>query len=270
MGSVLFLASWAVLMGPVVYAQHLVSGPRLPFTAVYFGSIALTVYFAVGVSGRSPTGKSLRRVDCSTPSNPHFFISTQASADHRVHMIAAKYHPDLGFLPHTISLAALVSRQLLSHGWHRSSLCGQSWLQPGSSLDDGLIIQGILIILCNIAMPIQRQIGSAHASSPYQLSVQGAFPGCDGFVLMQSKDAQINYLVCRCLPDPPLPSSRSLGQETRSSWPCCTSCSMVAMHQQTVEDRRTRIAATAQPTCLATAWMIRLPMVLHLSTPPPQ
>ena len=49
-GSALFLASWAVLMGPVPYARHLTSGPRLPFTAPYFTSIALTLYFAVGVS----------------------------------------------------------------------------------------------------------------------------------------------------------------------------------------------------------------------------
>ncbi|KAL1874977.1 Protein transport protein sft2, partial [Paecilomyces lecythidis] len=48
-GSLLFLVSWAVLMGPFTYARHLVSGPRLPFTAAYFGSIALTLYFAVGL-----------------------------------------------------------------------------------------------------------------------------------------------------------------------------------------------------------------------------
>ncbi|KAJ5370309.1 uncharacterized protein N7496_006401 [Penicillium cataractarum] len=48
-GSVLFLLSWAVLMGPWSYARHLVSGPRLPFTAAYFGSIALTLYFAIGL-----------------------------------------------------------------------------------------------------------------------------------------------------------------------------------------------------------------------------
>ncbi|EED24009.1 Golgi traffic protein SFT2, putative [Talaromyces stipitatus ATCC 10500] len=48
-GSTLFLASWAVLMGPIVYIRHLLSGPRLPFTAAYFGSIALTLYFAVGL-----------------------------------------------------------------------------------------------------------------------------------------------------------------------------------------------------------------------------
>ncbi|KAL9086995.1 MAG: hypothetical protein Q9159_003889 [Coniocarpon cinnabarinum] len=48
MASVLFLASWAALMGPMAYVRHLVSGPRLPFTATYFGSIALTLYFAIG------------------------------------------------------------------------------------------------------------------------------------------------------------------------------------------------------------------------------
>lgn len=37
-------------MGPLIYAKHLVSGPRLPFTAAYFGAIAMTLYFAVGVS----------------------------------------------------------------------------------------------------------------------------------------------------------------------------------------------------------------------------
>ncbi|KAL1980566.1 hypothetical protein VTN96DRAFT_3972 [Rasamsonia emersonii] len=48
-GSILFLASWAVLMGPFTYARHLLSPPRLPFTASYFGSIALTLYFAIGL-----------------------------------------------------------------------------------------------------------------------------------------------------------------------------------------------------------------------------
>ena len=49
-GSILFLASWAALMGPYAYATHLISGSRLPFTAVYFGSIIMTIYFAAGVS----------------------------------------------------------------------------------------------------------------------------------------------------------------------------------------------------------------------------
>ncbi|KAL5045707.1 Got1/Sft2-like family-domain-containing protein [Aspergillus fruticulosus] len=47
-GSLLFLLSWAVLMGPMIYARHLISGSRLPFTAAYFGSIAMTLYFAIG------------------------------------------------------------------------------------------------------------------------------------------------------------------------------------------------------------------------------
>lgn len=50
LGSALFLASFAAVMGPVAYAQHLLSGPRLPFTAAYFGSITLTLYFSMGVS----------------------------------------------------------------------------------------------------------------------------------------------------------------------------------------------------------------------------
>ncbi|KAH6614855.1 Got1/Sft2-like family-domain-containing protein [Boeremia exigua] len=49
MGSVLFLAAWSVMMGPMQYVQHLISGPRLPFTAAYFGSIALTLYFSLGL-----------------------------------------------------------------------------------------------------------------------------------------------------------------------------------------------------------------------------
>ncbi|KAF2447393.1 SFT2-domain-containing protein [Karstenula rhodostoma CBS 690.94] len=47
MASLLFLCAWGVLMGPLTYVQHLVSGPRLPFTAAYFGSIALTLYFSL-------------------------------------------------------------------------------------------------------------------------------------------------------------------------------------------------------------------------------
>jgi hypothetical protein len=50
LGSALFLASWAAMMGPWNYVSHLMSTPRLPFTAAYFGSIALTLYFSLGVS----------------------------------------------------------------------------------------------------------------------------------------------------------------------------------------------------------------------------
>ncbi|KAI3392155.1 hypothetical protein diail_6133 [Diaporthe ilicicola] len=49
LGSALFLASFAAVMGPWAYLQHLLSGPRLPFTGAYFGSIFLTFYFALGL-----------------------------------------------------------------------------------------------------------------------------------------------------------------------------------------------------------------------------
>lgn len=49
LGSTLFLCSFAAVMGPWAYVQHLASTPRLPFTAAYFGSIGLTLYFAIGL-----------------------------------------------------------------------------------------------------------------------------------------------------------------------------------------------------------------------------
>ncbi|RKF74763.1 Protein transport protein SFT2 [Golovinomyces cichoracearum] len=48
LGSALFLASWAAMMGPWAYATHLLCKARLPFTAAYFGSIILTLYFSLG------------------------------------------------------------------------------------------------------------------------------------------------------------------------------------------------------------------------------
>ncbi|KAL2019232.1 hypothetical protein VTK56DRAFT_9959 [Thermocarpiscus australiensis] len=49
LGSILFLSSFAAIMGPWAYLQHLASTPRLPFTAAYFGSLGLTMYFAIGL-----------------------------------------------------------------------------------------------------------------------------------------------------------------------------------------------------------------------------
>ena len=45
----MFLASFAAVMGPMNYVYHLLSTPRLPFTAAYFGSIILTLVFAIKV-----------------------------------------------------------------------------------------------------------------------------------------------------------------------------------------------------------------------------
>lgn len=49
LGSILFLCSFGAMMGPWAYVQHLASGSRLPFTAAYFGSIGLTLYFSLGL-----------------------------------------------------------------------------------------------------------------------------------------------------------------------------------------------------------------------------
>ncbi|KXH59187.1 hypothetical protein CSAL01_10589 [Colletotrichum salicis] len=49
LGSLLFLASFAAVMGPMAYMKHLVSGQRLPFTAAYFGSLGLSMYFSLGL-----------------------------------------------------------------------------------------------------------------------------------------------------------------------------------------------------------------------------
>lgn len=44
-----FLASFAAMMGPMAYLRHLLSTERLPFTAAYFGSLGLSLYFALGL-----------------------------------------------------------------------------------------------------------------------------------------------------------------------------------------------------------------------------
>ncbi|KAJ8061336.1 hypothetical protein OCU04_010399 [Sclerotinia nivalis] len=55
LGSMLFLASWAAMMGPWTYISHLISAPRLPFTTTYFGSIGLTLYFSLGLRSKPLT-----------------------------------------------------------------------------------------------------------------------------------------------------------------------------------------------------------------------
>ena len=48
LGSILFMGGFCVLQGPVGFFRHLVGPERLPFTAVYLGSLAATLYFAIG------------------------------------------------------------------------------------------------------------------------------------------------------------------------------------------------------------------------------
>ncbi|KXT17726.1 hypothetical protein AC579_3607 [Pseudocercospora musae] len=100
MASALFLGSWAVMMGPLQYLRHLVSQERLPFTATYFGSIALTLYFAVGVSRplTSPFVGTLRsRCHTTITYTPftytacvdNIFVADARSIMRRMHTLAA-------------------------------------------------------------------------------------------------------------------------------------------------------------------------------------
>lgn len=41
--------SFGLLQGPVAHLKHIFSPERLPFTAAYFGSLGLTLFFALGV-----------------------------------------------------------------------------------------------------------------------------------------------------------------------------------------------------------------------------
>lgn len=43
-------SSFSVLIGPINHIKHLVSKERLLFSAIYFSSLGLTLYFALGVS----------------------------------------------------------------------------------------------------------------------------------------------------------------------------------------------------------------------------
>lgn len=72
----LFLASFAAVMGPMNYVYHLLSTPRLPFTTAYFGSIALTLVFALKVSF-AIAGDCL---DCANAQQLHSTILTLFAA----------------------------------------------------------------------------------------------------------------------------------------------------------------------------------------------
>ncbi|KAH7924354.1 SFT2-domain-containing protein [Leucogyrophana mollusca] len=49
LGSLLVMFGFSVLIGPINHLKHLVTKERLPFSLVYFASLGLTLYFALGV-----------------------------------------------------------------------------------------------------------------------------------------------------------------------------------------------------------------------------
>lgn len=125
LGSALFLASFAAVMGPMAYVQHLLSGPRLPFTAAYFGSIALTFYFALGVSHilgfPSLSSEYAGYVVVSKPSFIKRFRLTRSARTVTFDTPHTCIGPDSNGVPH------LVSCQLLSYGLERPAPCNHLW-----------------------------------------------------------------------------------------------------------------------------------------------
>jgi hypothetical protein len=71
------------------YAQHLTTGTRLPFTAAYFGTIALTMYFAVGVSQKFLTDLHRPFLDylCSIQTRTWPYASLNASHSPRLEFV---------------------------------------------------------------------------------------------------------------------------------------------------------------------------------------
>jgi len=135
-------------MGPVTYAQHLISTPRLPFTAAYFGSIGLTLFFAIKVRRISflSTVHVSQMWFMNETTHPliQSFGFDQRPADHSAHMTAAQHYPDtcVRYLP--VSVACLVSCQLFPHGRHRVEVCRTLRNQQAFGLDDRLIYVMIL------------------------------------------------------------------------------------------------------------------------------
>ena len=49
LGSVFVMGSFSFMWGPVSHFKHMINKERLPFTAVYIGTLSLTLYFAMGL-----------------------------------------------------------------------------------------------------------------------------------------------------------------------------------------------------------------------------
>ncbi|RDB19678.1 Protein transport protein SFT2 [Hypsizygus marmoreus] len=52
LGSLLVMFGFSVLIGPINHIKHLISTERLPFSAIYFSSLGLTLYFSLGARSK--------------------------------------------------------------------------------------------------------------------------------------------------------------------------------------------------------------------------
>jgi len=125
-------------MGPVTYAQHLLSAARLPFTAAYFGSIALTLYFSLGVRVSLSSRTLSAAPILHNPTHDgldHLFTDPHAARIQDSHVDRISL---------SVGLLVMVPRQLFPYGIERSPTCNHFRRSEGSSVDDRLKIEGVL------------------------------------------------------------------------------------------------------------------------------
>ena len=136
-------------------ARHLLSQERLPFTATYFGSIALTIYFAIGVCSR-------RLI-----TNPSPFPPSTSRHHHRISLTiqpnpASKYPPHPPLLHRPDRRARLVPRQLLPHGLAGAAVRGEVRGKSCCGLDQRVSAVGICEPSCVYILPINHLNISIH------------------------------------------------------------------------------------------------------------
>ncbi len=149
LGSALFLASWAAMMGPLNYVQHLISTPRLPFTATYFGSIALTLYFSLGVCVTGDT--------------------TNKSSLLMAPFVAREHHSNSNISTHTAGLSYLVLGQLFPDGiqWVRNPFSRHLQLEPSTSAPLTVIPPSLLSTIADFQVDCDSQQASARNGLPH-------------------------------------------------------------------------------------------------------
>lgn len=145
--------------------MHLLSGPRLPFTATYFGAIVLTIYFAVGVS-----------VGCA-PGRPG--LTAVTAALHTPHVIIVDY---------PACCLGMVSCQLLPDGEHGSAIRGSSrWWKSGSvdeRLNGSTACTDIMIHLASRSCRVYAlQCESSLSTKLYANSITTRFDFCTSIVV---------------------------------------------------------------------------------------
>lgn len=114
----------------ILTARHLTCQERLPFTATYFGSIALTLYFALGVSPQSVTLSGHQTIA---------FQTILYIADPARFVVVEEYDSYLTHVHRATGRVAMVPRELLPHGLDGAEICGEVWYRPRCGLDGQLI-----------------------------------------------------------------------------------------------------------------------------------